>query len=122
METLLLQDWLTIQNGTGTPTISQGAPGYLDVSEYQDLVFYLDAQQIANPTILEYQTAPSAEESAFLTMLSIQPANGVTSLHRADAILGSYAPVPPAKYARWVCFGTSYMCTFRIWVAGYRLP
>jgi len=126
MDSLLLQDWITIANSVNasgaTPTLTQGSVGYLDVSEYQDVVFYFHAQQISNPTKILYQTSPTAEDSEFLTMLTIAPAAGVGEVLQANAILGKYSLVPPAKYVRWLCFGTDYFCTFRIWIAGYRVP
>jgi len=124
MNSLLLQDWVSVANATSLPTVAQGAAGYLDVSEYQDLVFFLSAPQLPNPIQLLYQTSPTAKDSDFVTMLSLVAPAGVNSLQQANAILGSYSYVPPAKYVRWACFGTggpSYQCTFRIWVAGYRI-
>jgi hypothetical protein len=126
MDSLLLQDWVTIANSvqaTGaTPTLTQGATGYLDVSEFQDLVFYFDAKEVTNPTKILYQTSPTAEDSDFLTMLTIAPPAGIGAVQQTNTVLGKYSLVPPAKYVRWLCSGTDYYCTFRIWIAGYRVP
>ena len=121
MDALVLQDWLTVQTGSEPSNITQGAPGYLDVSDYQDLVFYLHVPTpiITGIPTFQYQTAPVAEESAFLTMY--QTPASFTGGTRTDAILGSYSPIPPARYVRWVCAGNGYQCTFRILVAGYCL-
>ena len=131
MDSLLLQDWVTVSNGGAgnQSAVAQGAPGYLDVSEYEDLVFYLHIATPISPSIpptpniplISYQTAPSAEDSAFLTMFQL-PNSFLGGGTRADVVLGRYALVPPAKYVRWICSGTGYICTFRIWVAGFRLP
>jgi hypothetical protein len=120
MDSLLLQDWTTVSAGTAVAGITQGAPGYLDVSEYHDLVFYLHvATAVSGIPIIQYQTAPVAEESAFLTMF--QTPASFSGGTRVDKILGSYSPIPPSKYVRWACAGNSYTCTFRVWVSGYRL-
>jgi hypothetical protein len=115
METLLLQDWLTIGKST-----TQGAPSYLDVSNYQDLVFYFDAKQMPAFAGVAYETAPEAEDSSFQTMASVNAATA-GPLSQTSIVLGRYALIPPAKYVRWLC-STSDVMTFRIWIAAYRLP
>jgi hypothetical protein len=126
MDSLLLQDWTTVNNNN-SGVVTQGAPSYLDVSEYHDLAFYLHLPSGITTgggtglPLLQYQTAPVAEESAFQVMF--QTPGTFTGGTRVDVIRGSYSPVPPSKYVRWVCIGTGYNgCTFRIWVVGYRLP
>jgi hypothetical protein len=126
VDTLLLQDWVTVADNNPVSTgIAQSAASYLDISEYQDLVFFLNVTtpiQGGPLPQIEYQTAPVAEESAFLPMLLVP--SSFTGGPRADAVLGRFSRVPPAKYVRWFCGGNGYTqsCTFSIWVAGYRLP
>jgi hypothetical protein len=122
MDALLLQDWVTLQTGGNPASLTQSAACYLDVSDYHDLVFFIDASEMSQPAnpIIQYQTAPVAEDSLFVPMLSLP--SSFTGGVRADVILGSYALVPPARYVRWKCLGSyAWQCTFRIWVAGSRL-
>src|SRR5260370_12706322 len=72
MDALLLQDWATVSlvGGGASSKITQGAPGYLDVSEYHDLVFYLHvATSVAAGGIpaIPYPTAPTRGDPGFLS-------------------------------------------------------
>jgi hypothetical protein len=121
MDTILLQDWITlVANGT----ITQGADSWIDVSDYEDLVIYLEVKLFAStlgPGILmNYQTAPNYLDSDFITIASFAPAVGL----RTDSFLASYATVPIAKYFRWQLTsndGGHGTATFRAWAAGYSL-
>jgi hypothetical protein len=128
LDSLLLQDWVSVadNSSSGSLGIAQGAPGYIDISEYQDLVFYLHvASPISSGPLpqIAYQTAPDADEASFLTMLNV-PTSFVGGGVIVNTIVGKYATIPPAKYVRWFCGGSGYSvaCTFRIWMSGVRLP
>jgi hypothetical protein len=115
---MLVQDWVTLQL---TADAAQGADKYLDVSAYEDLVFFLEVKQILSVQLtMEYQTAPNRLSSDFVTMVSFTPVTGV----RTDAVLASYAAVPIARYVRWYFStgdGGNGNITFRLWAAGYSL-
>jgi hypothetical protein len=130
MDSLLLQDWISVaDNGPTSPGIAQGAPGYIDVSEYQDLVFYLHVPSpITSGPLpqIEYQTSPSADDASFLPMVVV-PSTFLGGGVLVTTVLGKYASVPPAKYVRWFCSngtngGYQAQCTFRIWMSGVRMP
>jgi hypothetical protein len=128
MDSMLLQDWISVADnsqevGAG---IAQGAPGYIDVSEYQDLVFYLHVPSpITSGPLpqIEYQTSPCADDASFLPMVTV-PSTFLGGGILVTPVLGKYAAVPPAKYVRWYCGGGGYFqqCTFRIWMSGVRMP
>src|SRR5260370_15255274 len=125
MDALLLQDWATFSlvGGGASSKITQGAPGYLDVSEYHDLVFYLHvATSVAagGIPVIQYQTAPTAEDSGFLTLF--QTPSTFAGGTRVDVILGSYSPVPPSKYVRWMCGGRGFTRAFPVCGGGYPFP
>jgi hypothetical protein len=120
VDALLLQDWLSVSLTTSVP-VTQGASGWLDVADYEDLVFYLHVTQATNsPTTITYQTAPVAQDSAFVNLIpAITLSPGTV---RTDQILAAYAQTAPARYVRWVLTpppGAGSAITFRIWVAAY---
>lgn len=117
MDTLLLQDWTTIMLASGV-VVAQGASGWLDVGNYEDLTFYLDVRQASGGAIhLLYETAPVAQDSAFTTMI---PSFLATVGTRVDQVLAAYANVPPARFVRWRASpDAAAQLTFRVWLAGY---
>lgn len=116
MDTLLLQDWTTLML-SGTTTVTQGASGWLDVGDYEDLSFYLDIRETSGGVIsFYYETAPVRQDSAFITMTVFTAALGT----RVDSVLASYANVPVAQFVRWrIAPDAGGSLTFRIWLAGY---
>jgi hypothetical protein len=122
MDALCLQDWITIKADPEISSLAQPSSGWLDVSLYEDLVFFLDVKEADGTPQVTYQTAPAAEESAFLTVISTPVLSGPVG--RADAALTIYSPVPTAKFVRWMLSSQSppWAITFRIWIAAYFLP
>jgi hypothetical protein len=117
VQTLLLQDWLTVQ--CSVDSVTQSASSWLDVKEFEDLVFFLDVkQQSGPPTVISYQTAPARENAAFVTLLSTSLVAGTT----ATALLATYASVPVARFLRWqLSADGAFNTTFRVWVAAHSL-
>lgn len=122
VETLLLQDWVTIDGNVGVASVTQGADTWLDIADHEDLVFYLDVKQLTNGPVMNYETAPIREDRSFLPIVTpFTVATGV----RADPALFAYALTPPARHVRWRITssntGLTFGVTFRIWLAGYSL-
>jgi hypothetical protein len=122
MDSFCLQTWTTITGGAGITTITQGANSWLDLQQYDDLVFFVDVKEADSNIQLQYQTAPVANESAFLTMN--QPSNIAAGVG-VISILGIWAPIPLARYVRWRLYNSTapqgWGITFRIWLAAYGL-
>jgi hypothetical protein len=129
MDGLLLQDWVTLRGlntaGTPIPVITQGSDGWLDIGDYEDLVFTLDVREITNPSspnvMLVYETSPTVQDTSFRAMVNaFTPVAG----QRIDRVLATYAGVPAARYVRWKLTSTvqsasTYDITFRVLVAAY---
>jgi hypothetical protein len=118
LESILLQDWVTLSTSATATTITQGADSWLDVGAFEDLVFYLDVKLASGSPVINYQTAPVPEEASFTALLpGINMATGVTT----NSVLAVFAGVPVARFLRWQLTGTSAYATFRIWVSAYSL-
>jgi len=58
LDSFLLQDWITISGqSSGTP-ITQSESNWLDLAEYDDVVFYTDVRTAQGTVLLAFQTAP----------------------------------------------------------------
>jgi hypothetical protein len=125
MHGFILQDWTTIRGGGSVTTITQQETDWLDLSPYQDVVFWIDVKETTNnstaggsPT-LYLQTSPTLDDVFFQSM-----ATGVTMVAAAAptvlALLMASATttVPVARYVRWQIVGTTtWDATFRIALA-----
>ena len=45
MHSYILQDWITIRGAAGVTTVTQSESGWLDLSPYQDLTFWIDTRE-----------------------------------------------------------------------------
>jgi hypothetical protein len=118
MEALLLQDYCTIR-GTPATRVVQPAYGWLDLGDLEDVVLYLDVRETIPHALLQYETAPAANDSAFVPLI---PQFIMSAGLRTDIALASMAKVPPGRFLRWNISGDGFPAwdvTFRIWVAGY---
>jgi hypothetical protein len=118
MNSLALCEWTTIRGTSATSPVNQPADQWLDVSEFLDVVFWVDFREASGPLTLNIQTSPSKDEACFknmLTVASITAANGPT----AYTGLASSAPVPVAAWLRWqlTSSATPFVATFRIWLS-----
>lgn len=119
MKTCLLQDWITV-NAADNQVIAQSAHQYVDLGQFEDLVFYLDVRKFESGPILGYETSPTKQDSSFLPMIA--PIAITTVGVRVDRAMFSTAAVPPARYVRWkiTTGGGTWAMTFRIWMTAYR--
>ena len=126
MRGFLLQDWITVRayaGGSGptvVPAVAQGADSWVDIGDFEDLVFTLDVREVSSTSFsLAYETSPTRADAAFKAML---PAFRPTVGQRVDRVFSSVAGVPPARFVRWkISCSTAgtYDLTFRIWLAAY---
>jgi len=122
MFAFLLQEWLTIQSAT-SGAITQGEAGWLDLSDFLDVVVFLETKQVSASSGamgMSYQTSPTKDAVLFQNMYdptTVAMAVGVTT----TVLLRDTALCPLARWLRWQILptsgGTSYQATFRIWVA-----
>lgn len=122
MDGLLLQDWVTIRsNGDVSAWVTQGADCWIDLEEYEDLVFYLDVREVSGGAVqMNYQTSPTKLETSFLPML---PPFTLAAGVRVDRAFFATAAVPAARYVRWTLTGPvgTWDATFRIWLATFAM-
>lgn len=113
MHTLILQEWTTIRGGV--TTVTQQETDWLDVTPYQDAVFYVQVAKLTNSPTLSLQTAPTADESLFVSMA------GSIALNSSLTLVPVYmlpSPTPIARFVRWQLTGSpTWDVTFRIVVA-----
>jgi hypothetical protein len=122
MDTCLLQDWITVgAHDTGGPTsVIQSAHQYVDLGQFEDLVFYLDVRKYTGSVAASYETSPTRQDSSFLPMLA--PITLAAIGLRVDKAFFSTAAVPPARYVRWRLStgGGAWSATLRIWMTAYK--
>jgi hypothetical protein len=121
MHTFILQDWTTIRGGpSGTVTITQHEPEWLDLGPYQDVAAWVDVKEAttgSNQPTLTLQTAPTKDESFFLALTSGLPLVAGTAPTVVSAFM-TVATTPLARYLRWQLSGTAvWDATFRIVIA-----
>jgi hypothetical protein len=124
MDSFVLQDWVTIK-GAANVTITQGESEWLDLSAYEDVVFWLQATEVTGSPTLLYQTSPNKDESFFAAQTAGMTGTGLalSSLVSSGAtVTQAYAwnaTFPLARYVRWQIPATSsaFDVTMRILVS-----
>ena len=120
MHTSLLQDWITVSghDAFGGTIVAQSAHQYVDIAQFEDLVFYLDVRKYSGGAQISYETSPTRQDSSFLAMIA--PITLAAVGLRVDRAMFSTAAVPPARYVRWkATSGIAWSATFRIWFTAY---
>jgi len=119
MHGFILQDWTTIRGGGSVTTVTQQETDWLDLSPYQDVVFWIDVKEVTSTATLYLQTSPTLDDAFFQAMatgvtMTAAAAPTVLSLLMASAS----TTVPVARYVRWQIVGTTtWDATFRIALA-----
>ena len=121
MQGFTVQPWITLKGSSNNFPIVQSASGWIDVGDFEDLVFYTDVREVSGGVTLTFETAPVAENAAFVAMFAgFSAATGV----RVDSVLASQpgTKVPAARYVRWrISAGGAWDITFRVLAAAYAL-
>ena len=119
METLILQDWTTVQGGSNA-TLTQGEADWLDLSVYQDAVLWLLAAQASGSPLITFQTSPT-EDEAFFTAVSPQSTLVAASAPTILSVLMLSSTVPIARFLRWqITSSSAWSTTFRAIVSANR--
>ena len=131
MDTLLWQDWTTVQGvntsviaPSGTLIVAQSADSWLDVGDYEDITIFAQIVDVVGSVTVQIQTAPSRLEASFVNVFASPNAVSAQSASLAAVLLARYANIPVSRYLRWQWsfVGTSvgpWSVTFRLTVAGY---
>jgi hypothetical protein len=117
MDSLLVQEYVTIRGTQSTPVI-QPRYGWLDLGDYEDVILYLDVREVTPTPSITFETAPAAIDSAFAQLVApIALSVGVTTV----SLFASRGGISPARFIRWHATGSTgtWDATFRIWAAVY---
>jgi hypothetical protein len=119
MHAFILQDWITIRGASTVATITQGEDSWLDLTAYQDLVFWIDCREFTGTTpTITFQTSPTKDETLFTAIATATTLAASSTPVIVKALLAS-ATVPIARYLRWQLNGpaSTWDATFRVLVA-----
>lgn len=115
MHSFVLQDWTTIRGASGVTAVTQAEVGWLDLSPFQDVVFWIDVKESTNSPTLNLQTSPTADEGLFQAMTTglVMTASN-TPVVVSVLMLGALTPV--ARFVRWQITSATgpWDATFRI--------
>jgi hypothetical protein len=116
----VIQDWLLLEGG-GNSTFTQPENSWLDLSDYQDVTFFLLVNQTSTGNTISYQTSPDKTDSVFQNMApAVTLAASATPT--VTQVLMLSAAVPLARWVRWQISGTgSWSVSFRL-VAAANAP
>jgi hypothetical protein len=115
MHSFVLQDWTTIRGASGITAITQAENDWLDLSPFQDVVFWIDVKESTNAPILNLQTSPTCDEALFQAMLpGVVMTASSTPVVAPALMLGASAPL--ARFVRWQLTSSTgpWDATFRI--------
>lgn len=119
MHTFILLDYSTIRAASGT--VTQNESGWLDLTPYQDLVFWIDTRNASTSAVtLRIQTSPTKDEALFTDMFTAFSLTSTGAVTQKQALLGGGTTLcPVARYVRWVLVGpgAAWDATLRIYVA-----
>jgi hypothetical protein len=117
MHAFILQEWITIRGSV--TTVTQGEDGWLDLTAYQDLVFWVDCREVTGTTpAISFQTSPTKDDSLFTNVIASANLAANAAPTVTKALLAS-ATVPVARYLRWQITGPAgtWDATFRVLIA-----
>jgi len=126
---VLLQKLTKISGSLANQTVTQGEEGWLDVSQYQDAIFWIEAPMVSLPGAvtmgLSVETSPLKEDAYFLPLFvpfQPTPSRGVTNVVLATKAGATMYYPPISNWLRWkIVTGGSvtgmWSVTLRIWVA-----
>jgi hypothetical protein len=118
MHGFILQDWTTIRGGGSVTTVTQQETDWLDLSPYQDVVFWVDVKEVTSNPTLYLQTSPTLDDSFFQSMTTVTMAAAAAPTVVALLMLSASTTIPVARYVRWQIAGTTtWDATFRIALA-----
>lgn len=115
-DSLLLQDWTTINGNVAGTIVKQSEDCYADLLGCRNLTIFMETAELIDTININFDTAPTKDESLFANVAVWRPSIGVT----ATSVLYATATVPIARYLRWrfaTGATTAWACTFRVWLS-----
>lgn len=123
MHSFILQDWLSVE-GPAATTFTQDESFWLDLSPFQDVVFYVDVRESSGaggltPTIA-FETSVAKEDALFQSLTAAPATMTPSNTPQIVPALLLSAAVPLARYVRWKITGpggaSGWDATFRVLV------
>jgi hypothetical protein len=116
MHTFVLSDWITVKGNANS--VIQSESDWLDLTPYEDVVFWIDCREASGTPTLALQTSPTKDETFFgatgASLYSATLASGTV----VSKVTMKDATVPIARYLRWqLSAGAAFDATFRIMVS-----
>ena len=123
MRCFQLQGWTTLRGASTLASIVQDPSGWLDLTPFQDVIFWLDVRNVTAPgttLALAFQTAPNRDGSLFVPVATITPLTAAAAPLVTKVLVAS-ATQPLARWLRWSLAQTgatgTWDATFRVWIA-----
>jgi hypothetical protein len=119
MHTFILQDWITVRGSNNTVTQSESE--WLDLTQYEDVMFWIDVREVTGTVTLNIQTSPTKDETFFTASTAAIYTSTITAsaspiTPSTTKVLMASASVPVARYLRWSLTSATapFDATFRI--------
>lgn len=112
----LLQEWTTIQV-PASGTVAQDEAGWLDLTNYDDVVVWSQVRTSTNIATLDIETSPTKDDGWFTSMA--QPSVSAATAPVVTKVIFASATTPVARFVRWkvtASGGGAGDITFRIWI------
>jgi len=114
----VLQEWLTVRGAAGQ-VLSQSHASYLDLSDFDDVVLYLDVREETGSPTLTFQSGISADDASLLPIAPVLTL-AASSAPVVTRVLAAYSATPLARFLRWqLTSASAWDATFRITLAAY---
>lgn len=110
---ITVQDWTTVLGATSSDFTLQSPEGWIDASEWANVLLYLEVADYSGGPSIYFQTSPAADEALWKTMVQVTPSQtGITrSIVRWES-----ASTPLSSLMRWAvsASGSNWRLTFRV--------
>jgi hypothetical protein len=122
MHTFTLTDWVTVRGAGASNTVTQSESEWLDLTQYEDVCFWIDVKEVTGTVTLNVQTSPTKDESFFTNIYTNAAlAAGIVNPGSTGGkvIMATTSGVPVARYVRWQLSSATnpYDATFRIFIS-----
>jgi hypothetical protein len=120
MHSLIAQDWVTIR-GAVPGTVTQSEHQWLDLEGYENVIAWLQVEEISTPVQIAYATSPTKDDGLFALMgtpfntYPLTAALGVT----VTPLIKELCVNPLGRWFRWEIIGggNGWDITFRLFLA-----
>jgi hypothetical protein len=112
----VLQEWTTIKVPV-SENVAQDEAGWLDLTDYDDIVIWSQVRTSTNITSMAIETSPTKDDGWFTSMAT--PSVSAASTPVVTKNIFASATTPLARFVRWkitASAGGTGEITFRIWI------